>query len=751
MKFLRKGKSKIKVLDTPVILDTETAWNHDENNPETWIVSIQVLFNGKYYFFQTPLELMEFYNNLIQTYDLGKYRRIVTFIHNQSYDLSYLLPYLQMCCPDMEDHHILLADSHKIINYRQGGLCFNCTYLLTQSSLETWGENMNVTHKKKVGLYDYERIIYQDAFQTFTQQDFEYAKYDVLSMSECLTKQLQAHSDTVLSVPMTHTGYIRRMLRNSCKSDKYYRERMFLNTRLDVDSYKFCANSYSGGYVHNNKWFRDIVVEPTQEFCNEYLCEDRTDWFGMHRDFRSHYPSQIRCYPLPFGRPELFYDYHDPLYRRLRKNVTIKQVLDMYPVYSTITKLYITRMELKDNKTAFPFMQCSKMFGGSFKRGVDTLEDNGRLVKLLRGHFVTYVDNHTLKILLEQYHITGMVVKVYRFENHYVPDCIAKVIDKLFKEKTDYKTAEKELEKQFGKFDNRTIDAHFNLMLAKSLLNAIYGCMATNPCKPEYDYNILNSTRATITKGVTTDTEIEEALERFYENKNSFLPYQVGCFVTALARSELYEYIRAIGEKYCVYCDTDSIFYISNPDIEKRVESLNTEKAKTAQFVIDAQGNKIQYDVFDPEPVWYAFKGLHSKCYAIIAENKKTHEKELQATISGIPARTIIDMDGETPIYLTREEEMSGITAEMKKQNHDIKIKDPLAALDNLTDNLVFYTNTGTTCDYSNIHTPYQTVIDGHVIETAGGAIIKKLAEKRVKNLDLDYDFDAELETTTIY
>ena len=62
MKFLRKGRSQIKVLDTPVILDTETAWNHDENSPETWIVSIQVLFNGKYYFFQTPLELMEFYN-----------------------------------------------------------------------------------------------------------------------------------------------------------------------------------------------------------------------------------------------------------------------------------------------------------------------------------------------------------------------------------------------------------------------------------------------------------------------------------------------------------------------------------------------------------------------------------------------------------------------------------------------------------------------------------------------------------------
>jgi hypothetical protein len=656
-----------------------------------------------------------------------------------------------MCCPEFEDRHILLADEHKIINYRQGGLSFNCTYLLSQSSLETWGANMNVLHPKKVGMFDYEKIRFQDTLKTFTQSEFDYAKYDVMSMSECLEKQLQAHNDTVLSVPYTHTGYIRRLLRNSCKSDKYYREDIFLHSRLSVDSYKACINSFAGGYTHNNKFFRDMIVYPTREFCMKWFGEDRTDWKGAHRDFRSHYPSQIRCYPLPFGRPELYFDLHNPFHRRLHKNVKIQEVLDMYPVYSTITKLYITKMELKDKQTTMPFMQVSKMFGKKFRRGIDTLEDNGRLVKLLRGNFTTYVDNHTLKILLEQYHVTGVVVKVYRFQNRYVPDCIASVIDKLFRDKTDYKNAEKELENLYGKFDNRTIDAHFNLMLAKSLLNAIYGCMATNPCKPEYDFNILEGPQATITRGISTDEDIEKALDTYYNNKNSFLPYQVGVFITALARKELYEYINTIGQKYCIYCDTDSIFYITNEDIEKRVEKLNAEKAQTAKFVVDAKGNKIQYDVFENEPEWYAFKGLHSKCYGIVTDNKKTGEKELQATIAGIPARTIIDMDGEIPVYLTREEEMAGITEDMKKGNHNIKISNPFRALDNLTDNLVFHTNTGTTCSYRNMHAPYQTVINGHIIETAGGAIIQKLSEKRVKNLDLDFDYDAELTVTTIY
>jgi hypothetical protein len=343
---------------------------------------------------------------------------------------------------------------------------------------------------------------------------------------------------------------------------------------------------------------------------------------------------------------------------------------------------------------------------------------------------------------MEQYNISGLILKVYRFANTIIPDCMRTVIDDLFKQKSDLKHKHQECEKKYGKFDERTLDANFYLLLSKQLLNAIYGCLATNPCRETYDIDYTidvddEEQYFKCTSGVQTDEEIEEALNKYYSGRNNFLPYQVGCFVTALARYELYEYIKVIGYENVLYCDTDSIFYLSDDEIENRVEQLNKEKAKTAPFVIDNQGNKIQYDVFEEEPDFLAFKGLHSKCYGIVAINQKTNRKELQVTIAGVPSQTLIAMDGETPVYLTREEELYGITKEQKIANPNILIDKPYFGLNRLDHNRTFYVNTGTTCAYTTTK-PYIAIVDGHTIETAGGAIIQKLESKKVRDIDCD-------------
>ena len=50
MKYISKsGKSKTKYLDTYIALDTETAHNHDIDNPIAWIYQWAFLFNGKMY------------------------------------------------------------------------------------------------------------------------------------------------------------------------------------------------------------------------------------------------------------------------------------------------------------------------------------------------------------------------------------------------------------------------------------------------------------------------------------------------------------------------------------------------------------------------------------------------------------------------------------------------------------------------------------------------------------------------------
>lgn len=739
MRFLKKGAfSKIQILDTPCFIDTETSWNHDNENPQAWITSIQVSFNGKEYFYRKPSELMEFLNKQINTYNLNSYRRMCIIIHNQSYDISYLLPYIQAYLPYKDEHNALLLDGHKIVNYRQGGLDFRCSYLLTLKSLEKLGEEHNVEHKKKVGLYDYDKIHFQN--DVLSDNEKTYAIYDVISLSECFLKQLQIHDDTTASVPLTHTGYIRRKLRSSCRKDKYYRNTYFTKTKLNSEQYKFCNLSYSGGYTHNNRFLREQIITPEQ-FGYKYI---------KHRDFRSHYPSQMRTYMLPLGKCTTYFDIEDKNSVMMSPDISFDEILALSPNFYTITKIAINKMQLKDKKITMPIMQESKIF---YREPEDSKmfrvwSDNGRVLQIdpksENVFFETYVSNYTLSILREQYHIEGYIMKVYRWLNKPIPECMANVIDELFKAKSDLKYKVKECEEKFGMFASPTYDAKSELSLAKSLLNAIYGCCCMNPVRVEYDIDFDLSEPIFLKKFIKTDEDIQESLDKYYSSRNNFLPYQMGCAITDMAKYELFEFIKVIGYDNVIYVDTDSIFYLSNDEIEKKVEELNKKKNTTAPYVIDAKGNRIYYDVFEDEPNPLAFKGLHSKCYGIVTKNKN-NEDELQVTIAGVPSRTIIDMKDDKPVYLTREEELAGITAEMKRNNPDIKIDNAFEALNNLEDGMTFYTNTGTTCKYTS-HKPEIIFVDGHRIETAGGAIIEKLESKVVKNMDLDEttDFDFE-------
>ena len=723
MKFLKKGTyGKTRYLDTPIYIDTETSWNHDPEDPKTWIVSIQVSFNGKQLFLRRPSELMEWLNDQIRTYDLNNERRCLVVIHNHSFDLSYLLPYIQLYLPYKEDHSCILQDEHKIINYRQGGLDFRCSYMLTQKSLEKLGKDLNVEHKKKVGMYDYNRIHYQD--DAISQQEQDYAIYDVISLAECYEKQMQLHGDTAASIPLTATGYIRRKLRASCKKDRYYRNKYFTKTKLTAETYPMQRGSYAGGYAHNNRYFREKVIRP-EEYGMQYI---------KHRDFRSHYPTQMRKNLQPLGKPQIYYDCGSAASRYLNPNISIEEILALSPRFSTVTALCIHACQLKDPKFPFPILQESKLEFESFEdhANMRIWADNGRVLKIQPKSddvfCMVYVQERTLRLLYDQYDIDGVIAKVMRIPNKPLPACISDVIDELFKAKTDLKYKVKECEERYGSFADETFNAKAELMITKSLLNAIYGCCCFDPVRYNFDIDYERENPIFISNSIKTVEDIQKILDEYYKSRNNFLPYQLGCSITDQAKFELFEYMEVIGPENVLYCDTDSLFYLSNDEIEKKVEALNEKKRKTAPYVTDSKGNKIYYDVFEEEPDVIAFKGLHSKCYGVVID--QNGRPELQVTIAGVPARTIIGMDGETPIYKTREEELSEGT------------KDPFEALDNLSEDMIFRINTGTTCDYSTMGKPHIEMINGHRIETAGGAIIQKLDAKQVKNMDLDEDID---------
>lgn len=730
MFFKRRFRSRVCYASEAIYLDIETSNNHasDPRKLRTWITSIQVRFDNNYYLFRKPTELTAWLNSLIKKYDLDQDRRILVFIHNAAYDLSYLVPWFQRDLP-AEPRRGIYEGLHKIIMYDQYCFEFRCTYQLTGMSLAKWSKDMNVEHKKQVGLYDYDKVIYQD--EELDQDSLKYDEYDVLSLEECLKKQLIKYDDELGTIPLTSTGYCRRLFRKGSQRDRYYRSKIFLPSRLDLKAMKYSINAFAGGYTHGNRYLKSNIIDALKDY----------DCLIAHGDFRSMYPSEIMCYPHPFGAPEEWYDASRLYYMKRPYKPSIDDIINMYPEYSSITRLRIYAAELRSLDITMPFMQEAKLRNKT--KNFQCLSDNGRVMKIVHGVCEIYVDNLTLKILKEQYKMKLVILGVIRFKNMMIPECLARTIDDLFKAKSDLKVHHREMEKKYGHFSAEAINAAWELSRVKKLLNACYGMFATSPLRAEYDLDYSKDPPLQRIKGITTDQEIEEALEKFYKSSNSFLPYQIGWSCTAAARYELYEYIKAVGYKNVLYCDTDSIFFLKKRGVMERVKRLNEEKQKTAKYVT-SHGKRVYYDVFEFEDDLTHFKFLHSKCYGMITE-----KGEFQATIAGIPARSLIGRtvgkDGE-PVYLTREEELAGITPQDKLLDPNIKISDPVAALDNLKDTTRFTTNTGTKAYYI-IEEPHEEMIDGHLTEIAGGCVINKLDEKYIKDIDIaNFELDYSME-----
>ena len=716
----KRRKKRLYCLE-PVYLDIETSNNHADDPKDliTWVSSIQVLFNGHYFLLRTPEELIQFYNVLYM--ELGLMHdpeteipvKLITLIHNASYDLSYLVPYFMQYLPKYEKDNSqgIIEGVNKYLSYQQGALEWRCTYRLSNMSLAKWSQELDVEHKKQVGLYDYDKIIYQD--DELDEDSKKYDKYDVLSLRDCYEANNKYHGDDVVSCPLTFTGYVRRDLRRACKRDKYYKSKYFTKTKLDAPLYYAYLKSYAGGVTHNNRFYKNKVIQAGKSY----------PYFGRqiyvpiigHRDFKSHYPSQMSCYPFPTGKPSLLYDVD-----MFDNAITIQDILSYYPKYSAMSVIRFYSAELSDKRISMPFMQFSKCYNGSFDK---KRLDNGRVI-YLKGQWIMYVDNLTLQILSEQYNLEYEVLKVWLIKNGQLPKPILEIVDKYFKGKSDKKNIVNELTEAYGKLDPRTVSANFDLSQNKVLLNSIYGCTATNPLRDQYEIN--EDYEFCIKKCYGTFDEIQDGLDEYYKGYNNFLAYQIGCTVTSLARFELYEFIKAIGYEYILYCDTDSAFYIKTDETERRIAELNAIKRQNAHYVTLDNGKVEYYDEFTPEPDCIAFKGLHSKCYGVVTS------KGLELTIAGVPARTLIGMENNTPVYYTREQELSeGVT-------------DPIEALDRLDDDFTFKINTGASAIYvgatgnNTPHVPTLVNVNGHIVSTAGGCVIRKLDTKQVH--DIEYD-----------
>lgn len=684
------SKRRPPLLRSFAVLDTETSHNHDEENPKCWIYQFSIKIDNDIICGRTPSEIIDTLNTFIKYAELSKNKKLVIYIHNASYDLAYIK---QFIIEAFGNYEILAIAPHKFITFSTDYFIIRCSYKLANRSLEKWGKDLNIPHQKKVGLIDYDCIVYQD--DLLTPEHWLYMIYDVISLEECLKTEMSFDGYNVQTIPLTSTGYVRNTARKYFK-EKGKNRKSFLNTRLTEETYRLCRNEFAGGLTHGNRHLAGKLINKECLINHGYPQNAEI----KHRDFRSHYPSQLRKKKQPTGKINLY----------STQNNTIEKVFDLVNKgYNVLVDITISNAELQRKEISMPILQESKV--RAYKVGNEKLSlicDNGRVLKMKSGACRLCFTEYDLDIFASQY--------IFDYEMHAIYTIVSRDLPEYLKKTVDYYMLGKTEKKYLAKTEtdrDKKIEYEIDLLKKKNGLNGIYGMCATDPVRVSYtmDENGV--------WGVDKETDIESELNKYYKSYNNFMRYIFGIYCTSEARHELIKMCELVGYNNVIYGDTDSLFYISTPEIEIKIEEYNermrNEAIKQGAY-IEYNGDIVNYDAFELEnEIITDFKFLHSKCYAYNFVSRETSEKELKCVIAGV-----------TPF---------------EDATRKFSREDELGNIDNLKAGFVFTRCGGTKALYIE-DKPRTEYINGHLIELAGGCIITKTTKTLNDEITRYEDFE---------
>lgn len=463
--------------------------------------------------------------------------------------------------------------SRSILTAKTAHLEFRCSYKLSNMSLAKFIENTpNTLHYKGVDDLDYATVRTPDT--PLNEVELGYCFNDVKGLYECVMELLK--EDNIATIPLTSTGYVRRDCRKAMNKNKNNRK-MFLRSRLTLLQYKLLRECFRGGNTAGDRYLTNLILKNVGSY-----------------DLSSSYPFQMiaREYPLGKWNYGVIPD--------------IKTLEEYNRKYCTIARYTFKNINLRDEKP-IPYIPQSKCLA----LGDDREIYNGRI---LHADCLTIsMTNIDFDIVKEQYVYDEIAVEEFHYSRKgLLPKELRDTIMYYFEKKSKLKGDE---------------EHYYEYMKSKNKLNSIYGMTVTNILNTEIEYH-----DGEYTEKKMSEEEMKEALDKYYKNHRSFLNYSWGVFVTAYARSELEDGLNIAGLD-TIYCDTDSVKYIGDHDMEfeEYNRRLNKEcEEKGIRNYAEVNGKRFYMGIFDKEKGYDEFITLGAKKYAFLQNGK------LGITVSGL-------------------------------------------------------------------------------------------------------------------
>lgn len=528
---------------------------------------------------------------LRKKFDLSENKMLIIYVHNLAFEFQFIKDLFSWS-------KIFASEFHKVIYANTtNGLQFKCSLFLSNSSLETVGKNL-VKYKaeKQVGKLDYNKIRHSDT--PLSNDEIEYCLYDVIVLSnyikECIEKE---KSGKITDIPLTSTGYVRRYCKEYCLKDNLEKELYYKITRqmnMDEDTYNHLKRAFQGGFTHTNS------INMGEVFYNV-----------KSMDFTSSYPAVLLFRKYPMGKGY----YYKP------KNV--KDFEFQIKHFACLFTITFHNLRLKENITECIISKSDKLY-----ECVKAIINNGRIDNAEKVTLcITEADYENIKRFYEWDRIGIGFFKRYRKD--YLPKRLLECILKFYSDKTKLKDV---------------IGEEVNYQNSKSMLNAVFGMMVTDPVRDTiiYDNEIW----------FTENGELSADLEHYNKSKNRFLAYEWGVWCTAYARQNLFSGILELGYDF-IYADTDSLKFVNYEKHKAYFERYNNyvlrmidKVAKHYDFDINLfkpktiKGKEKIIGLWDEDGNYVRFKALGAKRYMVQYNKDDEHYKPelngISLTVSGI-------------------------------------------------------------------------------------------------------------------
>ena len=577
------SSKRCSYLNVPAAFDIETTtvedkfqkYHDDKKHYIGFMYVWQFCICDKVCFGRTWEEFQEFLDRLAEKLLLHTSKRLVIYVHYLAFEFQFMRNFI-----DVEN---VFARKKRVPLKIQANNSFEfrCSYFLSNMSLDKFIKNTpNAKFNKQSGDdFDYKKVRLPNTPLSDLEKSYCYC--DVRGLCEAIQHLLE--EDTIATIPLTSTGFLRRDVRKAVLSNDENRKEID-RCKLTPKLYVLCKTAARGGNTHANAIYSNIIVDDSRS-----------------KDRKSSYPAEmiVDNYPIT-------------AFRNIRPTKdNFDNIVETKAVLMDITLYNVSLKHI----AVIPYIALAKT-----TRCKQPRCDNGRIASAVELSMVcTDVD---WKIIRSQYEFSDIEIKEIWFAEY----------GKLNNEFRNL-LMEFFLQKELLNPDKNPNADKYIYAKFKNKINAFFGMMLTDICNPEIMYD--PSADETWTKG---EIDLDYMLNKHYKSRSTFLTYQHGVWVTANARKRLQEPLDLIGDD-AMYVDTDSVKYVGDHEEEFKLVNENwlaeCENNDIKPYV-EVYGKKIYLGTWEDDGKYLEFTTMGAKKYAYtsVCETEK-EKKESGYTMRG--------------------------------------------------------------------------------------------------------------------